>query len=91
VNRQDAKHAKAKTNKESRNGADESSRRLHSVGTARCAVPVAERSVRRRNNLWLAIQIAPQPGADGAARHPYHTKFELPGAFVRSTRVVTGL
>jgi hypothetical protein len=40
----------------------------------RCGVPVTERSVRWRNELRAAgfiTFVAPQPGADGAARRPY--------------------
>jgi hypothetical protein len=43
------------------------------VGTARCAVPVAERSVRRRKNEPLPHSFRPA-GRDAAARHPYHLK-----------------
>jgi len=46
------------------------------VGMARCAVPVTEQSVRRRKAIETGASfttvVAPQPGADGAARRPYH-------------------
>ena len=44
------------------------------VGISRCDVTVAERSVRRRNRTRCEsrrLQLAPQPGADGAARHTH--------------------